>query len=630
VKFRGFNISNFKGIREAEIRFSPTDDARVYTLVGLNESGKTTLLEAIHSFSPDGDTEIVVGNVATAQQQRQQRVPRHRISDFTGRVSVVATIKFDEGDKEALGRKLADQGIRLDIGSLTDEFTYERYQQYKNGDYVGNYYETSLSVRVKSGKQRKFRNPTPDESGTFALAMRSMMPAIAYFPTFVFDFPEKIYLSNRNDDKTNAFYRSLFQDILDYADRGHTIEEHITNRVQKDSFQMDWSGFFPKFKRSTEHEQIDHVIDLASRTVTQVVYKKWNEIFNEDTGTKEIQITWDVEKGLMQELEDGTEAEPSEHDIFIGFRVKDGTDRFPINTRSLGFRWFFSFLLFTQFRAVRDSNRPLVFLFDEPASNLHAAAQQKLIESFAEIARPPHVMIYSTHSHYMVEPKWLEQAYIIHNDISASTDRVIDSALLDDASVDVKATQYRRYVERDDSHVSYFQPILDRLEVVPSKFDIEKGGIIVEGKSDYYILRYLQDQYEGKEHIPLFPALGAGTMGAMIGLMKGWGLPVRIVLDSDKTGLAEKAKYQEQFFLSDSEIVTLTDLLSGMKTIESLLNDTDKSELQKLTGKATKLSKKDILIMFQEKLSSGGKIKLSGETVVRAKSILKALWDFAK
>ena len=97
-----------------------------------------------------------------------------------------------------------------------------------------------------------------------------------------------------------------------------------------------------------------------------------------------------------------------EHDIFISFQIRDGTRRFNVNDRSLGFRWFFAFMLFTQFRVARVSTRPLLFLFDEPASNLHAAAQQKLIDCFPEIAKGSHALAYTTHSHYMIEPKWLE------------------------------------------------------------------------------------------------------------------------------------------------------------------------------------------------------------------------------
>jgi len=69
----------------------------------------------------------------------------------------------------------------------------------------------------------------------------------------------------------------------------------------------------------------------------------------------------------------------------------------------LDFGGFFAFMLFTQFRVARSRSRKLFFLFDEPASNLHAAAQQKLIESFPEIARDDHMLAYTTHSHYMIK-----------------------------------------------------------------------------------------------------------------------------------------------------------------------------------------------------------------------------------
>lgn len=47
MKIDGFKIENFKGIVVAEIRVAEHDTARVHTLVGLNESGKTTLLEHV-------------------------------------------------------------------------------------------------------------------------------------------------------------------------------------------------------------------------------------------------------------------------------------------------------------------------------------------------------------------------------------------------------------------------------------------------------------------------------------------------------------------------------------------------------------------------------------------------------
>ncbi len=118
----------------------------------------------------------------------------------------------------------------------------------------------------------------------------------------------------------------------------------------------------------------------------------------EDARNKEVVITFSLDEG---EVEDGkgTVTKTQEHDVFIQFKVRDGTRRFAVNDRSLGFRWFFAFMLFTQFRVARSTTRPLLFSFDEPASNLHAAAQQKPIVCLPEIAKDKHALAYTTHSH---------------------------------------------------------------------------------------------------------------------------------------------------------------------------------------------------------------------------------------
>ena len=155
------------------------------------------------------------------------------------------------------------------------------------------------------------------------------------------------------------------------------------------------------FAGSSDEEKVKHVISRAEKAVTEVVFSKWDEIFGENVGNKEITIDLNYERGKTIKKEDGSEEEAKIHEAYIRFRIKEGTNRYAVDDRSLGFRWFFSFLLFTQFRIHRSKSRPVIFLFDEPASNLHAAAQMKLLESFPAIAKPPHRLIYSTHSHYM-------------------------------------------------------------------------------------------------------------------------------------------------------------------------------------------------------------------------------------
>jgi hypothetical protein len=282
-------------------------------------------------------------------------------------------------------------------------------------------------------------------------------------------------------------------------------------------------------------------------------------------------------------------------------------------------------MLFTQFRVARRSTRPLLFLFDEPASNLHAAAQQKLIESFPEIARDEHMLVYTTHSHYMIEPKWLEQTFIVTNRADApEISSVLDAVSLDDESLDIKVTPYREFVNEHPAQTSYFQPILDRLEVVPSRFDIQRASIILEGKSDYYVLRYAA-KATGKMDLPLLPGLGAGTFGALAALHVGWNLDFLFVLDGDKKGKAERDRYVTEYGIPLERIATIDELASGVSVIEDLLDPMALKSIQRELGLSNEPSKNQIRRFFQERLARGKVDTLSPGFLSAAVAMLDAL-----
>ena len=76
MKIKFFEIKNFKGIDEVRIDFESHPQSNVYTLVGLNESGKTTFLEALNFFIYKSETldplnmRIKSRNVKMQTQQR--------------------------------------------------------------------------------------------------------------------------------------------------------------------------------------------------------------------------------------------------------------------------------------------------------------------------------------------------------------------------------------------------------------------------------------------------------------------------------------------------------------------------------------------------------------------------------
>jgi AAA ATPase domain len=627
MRYISFRIRNFKGIKDTTVQLQSTAGASVFAFVGLNESGKTTILEAIHSFAPDEATSELLGGDEGLGVPFKQRVPRHLLSEFTGVVSVAATLFLTDEDKGEIRQRLLNlHQIEINVSSFPSEITLERTQKFDRGDYQSTHFSVETNLEIKTGKQRTWRSHKSivNEHVLVRDVIFSLIPRIAYFPTFVFEFPKSIFLTERGG-VVDKFYRRVFQDILDYDGRDQTIEKDVVRRVRREEMVVPWASFWNFWGGHDDRDKIQQVMDRASAVVTKLVFGRWNQIFGEDARGKEVLVSYEIIEGETEDAQ-GTKTKTQEHDVQVNFRIKDGTRRFHVNDRSLGFRWFFSFMLFTQFRVARASQGapPLLFLFDEPASNLHAAAQQKLIESFPEIAQNGHFLAYSTHSHYMIEPKWLEQTFIVSNRADAPASSLLDEVSLDDESLDVQAATYRSFVNLHPGQTSYFQPILDRLSVVPSKFDMHKASIVLEGKSDYYILRYAERMLEISD-LPLLPGLGAGTFGALAALHVGWNLNFLFLLDGDKKGKEERDRYAEDFGIDTSRLATLDELAPGLNVIEDLLDTEAKQIVQSTLGLSVAPNKNQIRRFFQERLASDNTQHLGVGFESTASAVLKKL-----
>lgn len=610
MRYKSFIIKNFKGIKEARVNLETLTGANIFAFVGLNESGKTTLLEAIHSFAPDAATSELLGGMEGSGVPINERVPRHLLSEFTGFVSVTAELSATERDKKRAASLIREKlRIEVDLASFPDTICLERSSKFERGDFKGNFFtlRTALNVKSKSGK--KWRAPTGQEIVPIRDLLFSLAPRIAYFPTFVFDFPSSIFLTDRGS-KVDRFYRRVFQDILDYDGRGQNIEDDIVSRVRKEELTLPWAVFWSKWREYGDNEKIQQVMDRASSAVTRLIFGRWNKIFGEDTRGKEILISHNIIEGEVSDAK-GNKSNTQSHDVSIKFQIKDGTRRYDVNDRSLGFRWFFCFMLFTQFRVARNeaNDRTIVFLFDEPAANLHAAAQERLIESFPEITRKGHLLLYSTHSHYMIEPKWLEQTFIVTNRSDAVPTSVLDEISLNDESLDIKVAPYRSFVDSNPSKTSYFQPVLDRLQVVPSRLDLRADSLVVEGRSDYYILRYACTLLNESE-LKIIPGLGATTFGSLAALNVGWNLNFVFLLDSDSGGETAASKYSIEFGIDRSRLLQIGNIVPGAECIEDILDSEALKVISGLIGIGTIPTKAQIKRFFQESLAKGQKDEL--------------------
>jgi predicted ATP-dependent endonuclease of OLD family len=196
----------------------------------------------------------------------------------------------------------------------------------------------------------------------------------------LFDFPDRVYLDDApSDPERHRFYRSVLQDVLDAIADGTNLAEHVIARAKSD--------------RDHDKKSLDSVLLKMGTHITRTVFSNWDRIFHRPAGNKEIVV------GIGRD---------KENRLYLQLRLKDHGEYYEIGERSLGFRWFFTYLLLTHYRGFRRSGpRDVVFLLDEPASNLHSSAQTQLLQSFSALPAWCTV-IYTTHSHHLINPDWLE------------------------------------------------------------------------------------------------------------------------------------------------------------------------------------------------------------------------------
>ena len=82
--------------------------------------------------------------------------------------------------------------------------------------------------------------------------------------------------------------------------------------------------------------------------------------------------------------------------------------------------------------------------------------------------------MYSTHSHYLINPDWLDQAHIVSNEAMTYND-VSERPPTGTRQTSISAERYRTFVGNNPDRTTYFQPVLDRLQVVPEQIGIRYG-----------------------------------------------------------------------------------------------------------------------------------------------------------
>ncbi|MDQ7313161.1 MULTISPECIES: AAA family ATPase [Stenotrophomonas] len=563
-EIQDFTIENFKGIDEVKIDLRRRSKSPVITLIGLNESGKTTILEALSHFVTGNRSIASLFDGQYSKSSGIGIIPIQHKAAFSGSVSIRAEIKLSATDVEEITKTAKKHRIKVDSAALRNEITVERRFTFVDSILTENANYWTIDLLTKKGSSSSFTEyKRPSKEGVFDLWLDTVnyiqdhLEQVSYFPTFLVEMPARIYLEEHSSETAiNRHYRFAFQDVLGRIDPQLSIEKHIVQRIREFKDSQNSSSWLSKFLGSPRRTPIDSVFQKVSSSITREVLGSWHRVFQKSVSIKSITVGWGVD-------------EDRDDMPYATFHVTDGESNYAINERSLGFRWFFSFLLFTGFNNGKE--RKTIFVFDEPAANLHAKAQAELLTSFARIASDGNFVIYSTHSHHMINPAWLSSSYIVEN---AALDYDRDDTFgLDTKPTQITACTYKKFVSKFPTRSSYFQPVIEKLEYVAPELIGAGPYLIVEGITDFYALTIAARSIKNKINYRIIPGTGSGSSGPIISQLLGQATTFSILLDDDKEGRKAAERYKNSWYLNDNQVITLEKIdkkFSGM-AIEVLL-----------------------------------------------------------
>lgn len=585
MKYTKFHIKNFRGIEEVTLDLTKIPNPPVFTFVGLNESGKTTILEALNFFKNDSSPE-----------KSFKYIPKKKKANFNNSISVKASLNLDENDEDEI-KKYAKEELKFKISKPIGSFEVTKSYKFESSQYKETKSMWTIEIFGTKGRGRKEKSlGAKDEEWSKVInhIKENMFPKIIYYPNFLFDFPPRIYLEpHTEEDKKQPVFRQMLQDILDFLNDDLNINTHLIERI--------------KSTKEEDKEALDALIDKMSSQVTKKIFDAWETMFNKRIRKEIILKVGKDEKG-----------------DYIEVKLKEGDESYNIEERSLGFKWFFTFLLFTEFRKNREEDPgETLFLLDEPAYNLHSTAQLKLLKTFEKLTESCK-LIYTTHSHHLIEPKWLGGAFIIKNN-TLNYDNEED---FNSEETNICTIPYRQFVANNPRDTTYFQPILDKLEYQPSLLEDVPNIAIGEGKSDYYTFKYIKEViFEDETNgINFYPGNGVDKLENIFRLYLAWGRDFVGIFDGDGAGKRAKGNYIKKIGPEiENKLFTLKELDSSWDNFstETLFTDDEKKLIINTVFGTEEYNKSKFNNAIQQLYIDKTPVELSTETLDKFKKIFK-------
>lgn len=556
MKYSRFNIHSYKGIKSL-VSLDLSKNSLI-PIIGVNECGKTTILEALLCFDSHNDNNY---------NKRHINHIQNLYSSKKVDIVISAVIEYKSKDIVSKLNTFLDEELDFDEDEIEEDD--------KNDIYLLREYLTSKIEEIKSDSSieifRNLNNKTYSFKKDTAPSKQEILvceeivrlcPFMLYFDDFQDDFNGIIKYRNDDDreqedeDVTKLLWYKIVNKLFEEADSDFSLRKLIN------------SGDLRK-----------NIISDVKNHLNGIINKSW--------------INFSLEKGEPPIIDIVPLTNYRlKFEIIEKVKTKEGSYKerhFGIKERSKGFYWFFNFIMKLHFNPQKRYNKDTdtIYLLDEPGSYLHSTAQKNLLDQLKTISQKNKV-VFTTHSPFLLDPKKIPLKNIQISNKS-----------------DVKGIQLNNFStvpKKLGGKNSPFQIVMHYLEITPMSLNFNKDRlVIVEGIFDYYWF----EMFKADRDLNFFPSSNADSILFHISYMIADGKTYSVVWDNDIPGIKAFEKAKSVYGETESEKWCLLPLKDKSKiVVENLIDPSDKAMISDELGKTNSTKKMVALLYYSTRRKS--------------------------
>jgi len=545
MKLSAVTVQKYRNFVDPQ-RIEIEDD--VTCLVGKNESGKTTILKALHRLNP-ANGEDTKFDLTTEYPRWRLSPDRKKNPKLSGLFPITAEFVLSEDEcamvEEAYGvvppegtichvaRNYANEWVAWALCTVPQAVSAAAAENPVGVDDLAELISPpALAVdgdapqpthsEIVAGAKAKAKELKDQGDIKGAKSFTAFAAALdKYAPLITYNDPEGARSATLKPMVPKFFYFSNYDTLP-----GETDLTNLAARIAQDAKLTSPERTVVALLAHADEQPSDFLDDnydsrkaelqAVSSDLSTRVFAYWKQ-------NPDLSVVFDTDNRVFATDPAGNQTAHR----FLKIELRDGRHggvETNFNTRSTGFQWFFSF--FAAFSEYQDSDDPVVVLLDEPGTSLHGDAQREFVDYIFKELGASKQTIYTTHSQHMVDPTRYEKLRAVHDRATRENPNLGVVVTLPSLTAD-KAT---------------ILPIESALGYSLSQHLFLGSGqhLAVEGSSDFVYLQRMTEHLtaKGKQgldpRLAMIPVGGADNMPAFIALL-GRRLKVSALIDGDRS-----------------------------------------------------------------------------------------------